>query len=54
MGSTSEAGLLALNGCVGLGVLTEPMGEEVDDLVRPKGKHNVDRIASAMGTRTAM
>ena len=40
---------MALSVGVGLGVLTELMEEEVDDVVGPKGKHNSDRIAVRHG-----
>ena len=36
----AKEGLLALSVGVGLGVLTELMEEEVDDVVGPKGKHD--------------
>jgi transposase-like protein len=45
----AKEGLLALSVGVGLGVLTELMEEEVDDVVGPKGKHNVDRAAVRHG-----
>jgi hypothetical protein len=48
-GRGSEGGLLALSVGVGLGVLTELMEEEVDDVVGPKGKHNSDRTAVRHG-----
>ena len=35
----AKEGLLALSVGVGLGVLSELMEEEVDDVVGPKGKH---------------
>jgi hypothetical protein len=41
----AKEGLLALSVGVGLGVLTELMEEEVDDVVGPKGKWNRDRTA---------
>src|SRR3982074_2005237 len=45
----AKDGLLALSVGVGLGVLTELMDEEVDDVVGPKGKHNPDRTAVRHG-----
>jgi hypothetical protein len=45
----AKEGLLALSVGVGLGVLTELMEEEVDDVVGPKGKHNRDRVAVRHG-----
>jgi putative transposase len=45
----AKEGLLALSVGVGLGVLTELMDEEVDDVVGPKGKHNPDRTAVRHG-----
>ena len=45
----AQEGLLALSVGVGLGVLSELMEEEVDDVVGPKGKHNCDRIAVRHG-----
>jgi putative transposase len=45
----AKEGLLSLSVGVGLGVLTELMEEEVDDVVGPKGKHNPDRIAVRHG-----
>jgi transposase-like protein len=45
----AKEGLLALSVGVGLGVLTELMEEEVDDVVGPKGKHNADRVAVRHG-----
>jgi putative transposase len=45
----AKEGLLALSVGVGLGVLTELMEEEVDDVVGPKGKHNPDRVAVRHG-----
>ena len=41
----AKDGLLALSVGVGLGVLSELMEEEVDDVVGPKGRHNPDRVA---------
>jgi hypothetical protein len=41
----AKEGLLALSVGVGLGVLSELMEEEVDDVVGPKGKHDRDRTA---------
>jgi putative transposase len=45
----AKEGLLALSVGVGLGVLTELMEEEVDDVVGLKGKHNPDRVAVRHG-----
>ena len=45
----AKEGLLALSVGVGLGVLTELMEEEVDEVVGPKGKHNPDRTAVRHG-----
>jgi putative transposase len=45
----AKEGLLALSVGVGLGVLTELMEEEVDDVVGPKGKHDPDRVAVRHG-----
>ena len=42
-------GLLALSVGVGFGVLSELMAEEVDDVVGPKGRHDVDRVAVRHG-----
>jgi len=42
-------GLLALSVGVGLGVLAEVMEAEVDEVVGPKGKHNLDRRAVRHG-----
>jgi transposase-like protein len=45
----AKEGLLALSVGVGLGVLTEMLEEEVDDVVGLKGKHNPDRSAVRHG-----
>ena len=45
----AQEGLLALSVGVGLGVLTELMEEEVDDVVGPKGQHNAERAAVRHG-----
>jgi len=45
----AKDGLLALSVGVGLGVLTELMEEEVDEVVGPKGKHDPDRTAVRHG-----
>jgi putative transposase len=45
----AKEGLLALSVGVGLGVLTELMEEEVDDVVGPKGKWNRERTAVRHG-----
>jgi putative transposase len=45
----AREGLLALSVGVGLGVLAELMEEEVDEVVGPKGRHDVDRVAVRHG-----
>jgi putative transposase len=45
----AKEGLLALSVGVGLGVLTELMEEEVDDVAGPKGKHNPERTTVRHG-----
>ena len=45
----AKEGLLALSVGVGLGVLSELMEEEVDEVVGPKGKHIADRGAVRHG-----
>jgi putative transposase len=45
----AKEGLLALSVGVGLGVLTELMEEEVEEVVGPKGCHNPDRTAKRHG-----
>ena len=45
----AKDGLLALSVGVGLGVLTELMEEEVDEVVGPKGRHDPDRTAVRHG-----
>jgi putative transposase len=45
----AKEGLLALSVGVGLGVLTELMEEEVDDVVGPKGKWNAERTGVRHG-----
>ena len=45
----AKEGLLALSVGVGLGVLTELMEEEVDEVVGPKGRHDPDRVAVRHG-----
>src|SRR3989440_9178067 len=45
----AKEGLLALSVGVGLGVLSELMEEEVDDVVGPKGKWNTERTAVRHG-----
>jgi transposase-like protein len=45
----AQEGLLALSVGVGLGVLSELMEEEVDDVVGPKGRHNPQRRAVRHG-----
>jgi transposase-like protein len=46
----AKEGLLALSVSIGLGVLSEMMAEEVEDVCGPKGKHNPDRTAYRHGT----
>ena len=48
LGAAKE-GLLALSVGVGLGVLAELMGEEVDEVVGPKGRHDPERTAVRHG-----
>jgi len=50
LAGAAKEGLLALSVGVGLGVLTELMAEEVDDVVGPKGRHDVDRAAVRHGS----
>jgi len=50
LAGAAKEGLLALSVGVGLGVLAELMAEEVDDVVGPKGRHDVDRAAVRHGT----
>jgi putative transposase len=45
----AKEGLLVLSVGVGLGVLAELMEEEVDEVVGPKGRHDVDRGAVRHG-----
>jgi len=45
----AKEGLLALSVGVGLGVLSELMEEEVDEVAGPKGKHNPERTAVRHG-----
>ena len=45
----AREGLLALSVGVGLGVLTELMEEEVEEVVGPKGRHDGDRTAVRHG-----
>ena len=47
--SSAKEGLLALSVGVGLGVLSELLEEEVDEVVGPKGKHNLERAAIRHG-----
>lgn len=46
----AKEGLLSLSVAVGLGVLSEMMAEEVDEVCGPKHKHNRDRTAYRHGT----
>ena len=48
----AREGLLALSVGVGLGVVHELMELEVDEVVGAKSKHNPDRVAVVMATRT--
>ena len=50
MAGAAKEGLLALSVGVGLGVLSELMAEEVDDVVGPKGRHDVERAAVRHGS----
>ncbi len=50
LAGSAKEGLLALSVGVGLGVLSELMAEEVDDVVGPKGRHDVDRAAVRHGS----
>jgi len=45
----AREGLLALSVGVGLGVLTELMEEEVEEVVGAKGRHNRERTAKRHG-----
>jgi hypothetical protein len=49
LAGAAKEGLLALSVGVGLGVLHEVMGAELDEVVGPKGKHNPDRRAVRHG-----
>ena len=49
LAGAAKEGLLALSVGVGLGVLTELIAEEVDDVVGPKGRHDADRAAVRHG-----
>ena len=49
LAGAAKEGLLALSVGVGLGVLSELMEEEVEDVVGPKGKHDPDRVAVRHG-----
>jgi len=50
LAGAAKEGLLALSVGVGLGVLTELMAEEVDDVVGPQGRHDADRVAVRHGS----
>ncbi len=52
LAGAAKEGLLALSVGVGLGVLAELMGEEVDDVVGPKSRHDVDRVAMRHGSES--
>jgi putative transposase len=49
LAGAAKEGLLALSVGIGLGVLTELMAEEVDDVVGPKGRHDAGRAAVRHG-----
>ena len=49
LAGAAKEGLLALSVGVGLGVLAELMAEEVDDVVGPKGRYDVERCAVRHG-----
>lgn len=49
LAGAAQEGLLALSVGVGLGVLSELMAEEVDEVVGPKGCHDPDRAAVRHG-----
>ncbi|MDP9417072.1 MAG: transposase [Actinomycetota bacterium] len=49
LAGAAKEGLLALSVGVGLGVLHEIMEAEVDEVVGPRGKHNVERRAVRHG-----
>ena len=49
VGRAAKEGLLALSVGVRLGVLEEWMAEEVDDVVVPKGRCNLERAALRAG-----
>ncbi len=49
LAGAAKEGLLALSVGVGLGVLSELMAEEVDEVVGPKGRHDGDRSAVRHG-----
>jgi putative transposase len=49
LAGAAKEGLLALSVGVGLGVLVELMDEEVDEVVGPKGRHDLDRSAVRHG-----
>ena len=46
----AKEGLLALSVGVGLGVLESLMGEEVQELCGPRGRHDADRTAFGHGS----
>jgi putative transposase len=49
LAGAAKEGLLALSVGVGLGVLSELMESEVDEVVGPKGRHDPDRVAVRHG-----
>src|SRR4051794_32406474 len=49
LAGAAKEGLLALSVGVGLGVLHELMEAEVDEVVGPKGRHDLDRSAVRHG-----
>lgn len=50
LAGAAKEGLLALSVGVGLGVLSELMAEELDVVVGPKGRHDVERRAVRHGS----
>jgi transposase-like protein len=50
LAGAAKDGLLALSVGVGLGVLAELMAEEVEEVVGPKGRHDVERTAVRHGS----
>jgi len=52
LAGAAKEGLLALSVGVGLGVLSELMAEEVDEVVGPKGQQNAERTAKRHGSES--